>query len=80
MQFDPHPALDRYQGPALSVVTPHNNEAFSLHRVGKGFPYRIVHGTGHWIQLDKPGEVNRLLDEFLQIVRGTGTGVSSKRE
>jgi pimeloyl-ACP methyl ester carboxylesterase len=68
MQFDPHPALDRYRGPALSVVTPHNNEAFSLHRVGKGFPHRIVQGTGHWIQLDKPDEVNRILDEFLQSV------------
>ena len=76
MQFDPHPALARYEGPAFSVVTPHNNEAFSLHRLGKGFPYRIIEGTGHWIQLDKPDEVNRILDEFLQIVSGTRTHVS----
>jgi pimeloyl-ACP methyl ester carboxylesterase len=68
MQFDPHPALERYRGPALSVVTPHNNEAFSLHRLGRGFPHRIVEGTGHWIQLDKPEEFNRLLDEFLKEV------------
>jgi pimeloyl-ACP methyl ester carboxylesterase len=80
MQFDPHPALARYQGPALSIVTPHNNEAFSLHRLGKGFPHRIVEGTGHWIQLNKPGEVNRILDEFLQFVSGTRTSVSGKRE
>lgn len=80
MQFDPHPALARYEGPALSVVTPHNNEAFSLHRLGKGFPYRILEGTGHWIHLDKPDEVNRVLDEFLHTVSGTRTGVSGKRE
>ena len=75
MQFDPHPALARYEGPAFSVVTPHNNEAFSLHRLGKGFPYRIIEGTGHWIQLDKPEEFNGLLDEFLVEVES----VNSKR-
>jgi pimeloyl-ACP methyl ester carboxylesterase len=66
MQFDPHPALARYQGPTLSIVTPHNDMPSSLHRLGKGFPHRMVEGTGHWIQLDKPDEINRLLDEFLE--------------
>lgn len=66
MQFDPHPALARYSGPKLSIVTPHNDMPSSLHRLGKGFPHHMVEGTGHWIQLDKPDEVNRLLDEFLE--------------
>ena len=66
MQFDPDPYLKRYRGPMLSVVTPSNDQAFSLHRLGKGFPHRVVTGTGHWIQLDKPDELNRLLDEFLE--------------
>jgi pimeloyl-ACP methyl ester carboxylesterase len=66
MTFDPDPALGRYSGPMLSIVTPHNDMPFSLHRLGSGFPYRIVEGTGHWIQLDKPEVVNRLLDEFLE--------------
>jgi len=65
MQFDPHPALARYQGPKLSIVTPHNDTPSSLHRLGKGFPHRMVEGTGHWIQLDKPDDFNRMLDEFL---------------
>jgi pimeloyl-ACP methyl ester carboxylesterase len=65
MKFDPDPALARYTGPKLSIVTPHNDMAFSLHRLGQGFPHQVVEGTGHWIQLDKPGLVNRLLDEFL---------------
>ena len=73
MQFNPHPALARYQGPALSIVTPQNDMPMSLHRLGKGLPHRIVTGTGHWIQLDKPEEFNRLLDEFLaQDVSGKG--------
>ena len=50
----------------LSIVTPHNDMPFSLHRLGKGFPHRVVEGTGHWIQLDKPEEINRILDEFLE--------------
>jgi pimeloyl-ACP methyl ester carboxylesterase len=66
MRFDPDPALARYQGPKLAIVTPSNDEAFSLHRLGKGFPYRVVTGTGHWIQLDKPEEFNRLMDHFLE--------------
>jgi pimeloyl-ACP methyl ester carboxylesterase len=65
MKFDPDPALARYSGPKLSIVTPHNDMAFSLHRLGQGFPHQVVEGTGHWIQLDKPAVVNRLLDEFL---------------
>jgi pimeloyl-ACP methyl ester carboxylesterase len=66
MQFDPDPALARYPGPKLSIVTPHNDMPSSLHRLGEGFPHRMVEGTGHWIQLDKPDELNRMLDEFLE--------------
>jgi pimeloyl-ACP methyl ester carboxylesterase len=80
MRFDPRPALDHYRGPLLSVVTPSNDQPFSLHRVGKGFPHRTVQGTGHWIQLDQPAEVNAMLDEFINSVSGTRTSVSSKRE
>jgi pimeloyl-ACP methyl ester carboxylesterase len=75
MQFDPDSALARYKGPILSVVTPHNDAAFSLHRLGKGFPHRVVTGTGHWIQLDKPDEFNQILDDFL----GTTKSVNSER-
>jgi pimeloyl-ACP methyl ester carboxylesterase len=80
VQFDPSPALAQYRGPMLAIVTPSNDAPFSLHRLGKGFPHRVVTGTGHWIQLDKPGEFNRMMDEFLKSVSGTRTGVSGKRE
>ena len=66
MKFDPDPALARYSGPKLSIVTPHNDMAFSLHRLGHGFPHQVVEGTGHWIQHDKPGVVNQSLDDFLE--------------
>jgi pimeloyl-ACP methyl ester carboxylesterase len=80
MQFDPDPLLARYQGPIMSLVTPQNDAGFSLHRLGRGFPHRVVTGTGHWIQLDQPDEFNRLIDEFLEnSVSGTRKGVSGKR-
>jgi pimeloyl-ACP methyl ester carboxylesterase len=80
LKFDPDPALARYRMPRLSIVTPYNDQPFSLHRLGKGFPHRVVPGTGHWIQLDKPDDFNRMMDEFLEkSVSGTRTGVSGKR-
>jgi pimeloyl-ACP methyl ester carboxylesterase len=66
LRFDPDPWLRRYRGPILSVVTPYNDQPFSLHRLGKGFPHRVVSGTGHWIQLDAPDELNQIMDEFLE--------------
>jgi pimeloyl-ACP methyl ester carboxylesterase len=67
-RFDPDSWLARYQGPILSVVTPYNDQPFSLHRLGKGFPHHVVQGTGHWIQLDKPEAFNRVLDAFMKSV------------
>jgi pimeloyl-ACP methyl ester carboxylesterase len=64
--FDPKPALAAYRGPALAVITPANNYPFSMHRLGAGMAHRVVEGTGHWLQLDKPVEMNRILDRFLE--------------
>jgi pimeloyl-ACP methyl ester carboxylesterase len=80
LQFDPDPSLARYQGPKLSIVTPYNDQPLSLHRLGKGFPHRMIQGTGHWIQLDKPEEFNGLLDEFLEKSGWENKSVSGKRK
>jgi pimeloyl-ACP methyl ester carboxylesterase len=66
LRFDPDPWLRAYHGPILSVVTPYNDQPLSLHRLGKGFPHRVVSDTGHWIQLDAPDELNQIMDEFLK--------------
>ena len=65
LRYDPLPALTRYRGPILSLITPFNDAPYSLHRLHPALPHRRIDGTGHWLQLDKPGEFNRLLDEFL---------------
>lgn len=64
-KYDPLPALRRYPGPALSVVTPSNDEPFSLHNLGVGLPHTTVTGTGHWLHMDKPEAFNIILDEFI---------------
>jgi pimeloyl-ACP methyl ester carboxylesterase len=64
-RFDPAPALARWHGPTLAVVTPANDAPFSLHNLGAGMPHEVVEGTGHWLQLERPEEFDRLLDRFL---------------
>ena len=63
--YDPLPALRRYGGPKLAVITPVNDVPFGLHKLGADLPYITFTGTGHWLQMDKPNEFNRILDEFL---------------
>lgn len=66
MAFDPKPALARYRGPTLAVVTPENDFAYSMHRLGAGLPHRVITGTGHWLQIERPAEFNRILERFLE--------------
>lgn len=66
LTYDPVTPLRRYPGPVLSVITPLNNAPFSLHRLMPGLPHRLVTNTGHWPQLDRPEEINQIMDEFLK--------------
>jgi pimeloyl-ACP methyl ester carboxylesterase len=66
MAFDPKPALTGFRGPTLAVITPANDFPYSMHRVGAGLPHRVIAGTGHWLQLEKPEEFNRILERFLE--------------
>ena len=63
--FDPKPALARYRGPVLAIITAANDFSYSLHRVGTGLPHRVISGTGHWLQIEKPAEFNRAMERFL---------------
>jgi pimeloyl-ACP methyl ester carboxylesterase len=67
--FDPLPALRSYKGPVLIVSPATDKEPTSLHASFPGIPYKTVAGTSHWIQLDKPAEFNRILDEFLMTIK-----------
>lgn len=66
--YDPLTPLQLYRGPKLSVVTSLNDAPFSLHNLDSDLPHVQVTGTGHWLQMDKPEEFNRILDNFLASV------------
>lgn len=70
MSYNPLPALARYPGPKLSVISDMNNLPYSLHRLVLGLPTRLMHGTGHWLMMDRPEVFNHLLEEFLDGVEG----------
>lgn len=61
--YQPLPALARYDGPKLSIVSDLNSLPISLHRL-TDLPTRLFHGCGHWLMLDRPLLVNELLDEL----------------
>ncbi|HLG41670.1 MAG TPA: alpha/beta hydrolase [Chitinophagaceae bacterium] len=65
-KYDPLPDLHKYPGPELIVSRSGEENPNSLHNAFPTIPYKTVEGTSHWIQLDKPGEFNRILDEFLE--------------
>lgn len=63
--FDPLPALASYPGPKLIIDTAHGDSPTALYRLLPDVSRKVIEGTSHWPQLDKPQEFNRLLDEFL---------------
>ena len=68
--FDPLPSLAAYAGPKLVIDASRAENPGALFRQAPGTPYRLIDGTSHWIQLDKPQEFNDVLDAFLAGVEG----------
>ena len=67
--FDPLPPLASYAGPKLVIDTTRADNPGALFRQAPGIPHRLIDGTSHWVQLDKPQEFNEWLDSFLTNVR-----------
>lgn len=63
--YSPVAALARYPGPKLTVVTELNSLPHSLHRLLADLPAVVVHGTSHWLMMDRPELFNQTLDGFL---------------
>jgi pimeloyl-ACP methyl ester carboxylesterase len=67
--YDPLPLLQRYSGPKLIVATTREaSQPNALFKQLGDVPYKTVAGTSHWVQLDKPEEFNKILDEFIDRV------------
>jgi pimeloyl-ACP methyl ester carboxylesterase len=69
LTFDPVTPLRRYRGPRRTVITPLNDRPDAYQNLVPDLPVTRVEGTGHWLQLDEPEAVNRILDAFLAEVR-----------
>jgi len=63
--YDPLPALQAYPGAKLLIDTPQGEGPSSLHTQAPEIPERVIGGTSHWSQMDKPDEFNRILADFL---------------
>lgn len=69
-RFNPVDIINGYSGPILIISTPReNSQPNALHHLVPGVPNKVIEGTSHWTQLDKPEEFNRILDDFLRTVR-----------
>jgi pimeloyl-ACP methyl ester carboxylesterase len=67
--YDPVPPLGSYKGPVLIISGSVEDQAHSLHKAFPKIGYKTIGGTSHWMQLDKPEEFNKLLDEFLSTIK-----------
>jgi pimeloyl-ACP methyl ester carboxylesterase len=65
VEHKPLPALARYPGPRLSIISDMNRLPYSLHNLLPDLPVRLMAGTGHWVMMDRPAVFNHLLDEFV---------------
>jgi pimeloyl-ACP methyl ester carboxylesterase len=68
LRHDPLPALQRYRGPILAVITPDADTPNDIHHLVPDVQREMMDGTSHWMQLDKPEAFNRILDRFLERV------------
>ena len=63
--YDPVADLDGYSGPKLLITAEQADGPNDLHRLRPDVPHQTIAGASHWVQMDKPEEFNRILDEFL---------------
>ena len=63
--YRPEDALECYRGPMLTVITPENNEPYSLQNLVPGLASREIRGTSHWVMMDEPRVFNGIMDGFL---------------
>jgi pimeloyl-ACP methyl ester carboxylesterase len=68
-QYDPLPALRRYAGPKLTVITPGGDQPSALHKLVPDLPHQVITGTSHFLHMDKPETFNHILDEFLSSIK-----------
>jgi pimeloyl-ACP methyl ester carboxylesterase len=64
-KFDPAAALKNYHGPMQTIISGLPDNPAALHHAIPNLPHVAMPNTSHWLQMDRPQEFNRLMDEFL---------------
>lgn len=64
-EHDPIPTIRSYAGPLTLVLSDIGDNPSAAHHHVADLPHAVIHGTGHWLQLDRPDELNARLDAFL---------------
>jgi pimeloyl-ACP methyl ester carboxylesterase len=66
-EFDPIEMIKRYKGPKLIIQTSNEQkQPNSLHNQVPDVQAKVIDGTSHWPQMDKPEIFNQILDDFLR--------------
>ncbi len=63
--FDVVTPLEAYPGPILAVTTPLSEGPAALPGLVPRMGHTRFEGAGHWLQMDRPDEFNRVMDEFI---------------
>jgi pimeloyl-ACP methyl ester carboxylesterase len=64
MRYDPIPSLQGFRKPVLLIDA---GGPGTLHSQVPSLPHRTLEGASHWLQMDRPQELNAMLDDFLKI-------------
>jgi pimeloyl-ACP methyl ester carboxylesterase len=64
-EFDPVATLKNYRGPMQTIISGLPDNPAALHYAIPDLPRFTMPNTSHWLQMDRPAEFNRLMDEFL---------------
>lgn len=65
-KVDLTPLVAAYKGPRLAIAAADIESPASFHVQFPEVPVQKMTGTGHWLMMDKPEELNAILDEFLR--------------
>ena len=68
--YSPIEALERFGGPAVSVISDLNTLPSSLHHLVPSLPVRHLSGASHWLMLDRPAETWAALVDLLDEIEG----------
>jgi pimeloyl-ACP methyl ester carboxylesterase len=64
--FDAKRLVNAYTGPRLAIAAADIETPAAFQRQFPEIPVTRISGTGHWVMLDKPDEVNAAIERFLE--------------